>query len=100
MARTSMARSSLALTMFMSRNFTLVKTTAPASRHTLAKWALLFNRPDWVQAALASARWSLAPHSHRASVMCSGRRQAAARTPLGGRTLEHFSTPGPECDHK
>ena len=34
----SMARSSVALTgMFMSRNFTMVRTTAPASRHTLAR---------------------------------------------------------------
>ena len=38
MARTSMACSSVALTgMFMSRNFTLVRATAPASRHTLAR---------------------------------------------------------------
>ena len=84
MASTSMALLFIALTeMFMSHTFTLARTVAPASRHTLARVlsvgiARLFTRPDRAQAALWRPTRSIAPHSHRASVVCDGRRSLSS----------------------
>ena len=82
-ARTSMALASKTEipSTFMFLNFTLVLTMAFASWHTLASIfsvgsALARTRPDLGHAlrCLPNVSWC-PPHSHRASVMCSGNRR-------------------------
>ena len=81
-ATTSISRSSVTETYtFMSRNFTLRVTVAPASRHTRANvlsvgTARLFNPPECGQTARCLPKMSFwPPHSHLASVKSNGKRK-------------------------
>ena len=103
--------------MFMSLSMVLNWTVAPASRHTRAKLlsvgqALVRSLPDLPQAALCLPSVSKgAPHSHRASTTCSGRRsrsntkvrKSCGQTTNSGPVGAPMSTslePGPEWEHK
>ena len=111
-----MARWSVAATAtFISRNFMLHRTVAPASLHTLAKvlsgpLARIRNLPEWGHAARCLPNTSnMLPHSHLDSVMSNGSRNLSkirARKSCGstlysspvGAPWKTTLKPGPEWD--
>ena len=113
-----MARWSVAATAtFISRNFVLHRTVAPASLHTLAKVlsgppARIRNLPEWGHAARCLPNTSnMLPHSHLDSVMSNGSRNLSktrARKSCGstlysspvGAPWKTALEPGPEWDLK
>ena len=113
MASTTMALLFIALTeMFMSRTFTLARTVAPASRHTLAR--VLSRHRSTLHSTGSCTSWpvptrsSLAPHSHRASVVCDRRRFCDVRKDPGcswnsswvGEPWNTSPLRGPQCERK
>ena len=118
LANTSIDLSSIAETAtFMSRSFVLQRTEAPASRHTRAKLrsgptARVRSRPDLGQAPRClPSKSKRQPHSQRASVISSGRRNLSitrARKRCGSTTNSGWEgaphktslEPGPECERK
>ena len=118
LANTSIDLSSIAETAtFMSRSFLLQRTEAPASRHTRAKLrsgptARVRSRPDLGQAPRClPSKFKRQPHSQRASVISSGRRNLSitrARKRCGSTTNSGWEgaphktslEPGPECERK